>query len=233
VLYSTHKGNVMLKSFVDGRVIPVTLFDVSTILGHTYISSVQFWHEVLGHSSPQQWIHAQKIYNDGNFLPKRPSNFHCSTCALFNSKHQTPSAKSTRSKKVYDKIHTDLAGPFSVQSLGKHVYYMTLIDDHSRYTEIVFLKKKSDATSQLCRFCERVYTQTERYPRSVRSDQGGEYINNGWTTYGIEKGIIHETTAVYSPELNGIAERANLTLANMCRPALSDLPPSLWAEAFN
>jgi hypothetical protein len=28
VIYSMHKGNVMLKSFVDGRVIPDTLYDV-------------------------------------------------------------------------------------------------------------------------------------------------------------------------------------------------------------
>jgi hypothetical protein len=35
------------------------------------------------------------------------------------------------------------------------------------------------------------------------------------------------------PESNGIKERANLTLANICPPALVDLPPSLWAESFN
>jgi transposase InsO family protein len=74
--------------------------------------------------------------------------------------------------------------------------------------------------------CEPVYTQTGRYPRSVRSDQGGEYVNNEWTTRCTEKGIIHETTAAYSPESNGIAERANLTLANMCRPAL--VRPPTW-----
>jgi transposase InsO family protein len=110
---------------------------------------------------------------------------------------------------------------------------MTLINDYSRYTEICFLKKKSDATSHLRRFCERVNTQTGRYPCSVRSDQGGEFVNNEWITYCFEKGIIHEITAAYSPESNGIAERVNLTLANMCRLSLADLPPSLWAEAFN
>jgi hypothetical protein len=134
VPFFTHRGTVQLKSFIDGHIIPIALYnvlvlpewnmgdnliswskidskkttylnssssvseicmknnnqtvlrahlkdgiyhlDVSTILGHAYISSVQFWHEALGHSSPQQWIDTQKNYHDGNLLPKRLSKFH-------------------------------------------------------------------------------------------------------------------------------------------------------------
>jgi transposase InsO family protein len=89
---------------------------------------------------------------------------------------------------------------------------------------ICFLKKKSDTTSHPRCFCERVNTQTGRYSSSVRSDQRGEFVNNEWITYCFKKGIIHEMTAAYSPESNGIAERVNLILANMYRPSLIDLP---------
>jgi hypothetical protein len=145
VLYSMHKGTVMLNPFVDCHVIPVTLFDVlfipewnmgenlvclstidakgtaylystngvsnirmknndqivlrallkddiyhldvSTIYGKAYVSIVQFWHEALGHSSPSQWTNTREIYQVGDLLPKRPSQFHCSSYARFNSKH--------------------------------------------------------------------------------------------------------------------------------------------------
>lgn len=44
--------------------------------------------------------------------------------------------------------------------------------------------------------------------------------------YCEERGITHQTTAPYSPQSNGVAERYNRTLANMVRPALKDLPPA-------
>jgi hypothetical protein len=75
--------------------------------------------------------------------------------------------------------------------------------------------------------------QTRRYPCAFRSDQGGEYVNDVWDAYCINKGITHQTTAAYATESNGIPEHLNLTLAEMCRPSLADLPSSLWAEAYN
>jgi hypothetical protein len=104
---------------------------------------------------------------------------------------------------------------------------MTLINNYSYYTKIYFLKKQSDATSRLRRFSECVNTKTGRYPHSVRSDQGGEFISNEWITYCFEKGIIYEIAAVYSPKSNGIAGGVNLTLSNMCRLSLAGLLPNL------
>ena len=68
------------------------------------------------------------------------------------------------SSEPYNLVHTDLAGPFSVQSLGGAYYYMTLIGDHTRYAEIYFLKKKSEAINHLKAFCEKANTKTTRYP---------------------------------------------------------------------
>ena len=92
---------------------------------------------------------------------------------------------------------------------------MTLIDDCTRYTHIYFLKKKSDAIKYLKEFYELVHNKTGCYPRIVRSDRGGEYVNKEWTEYCSLKGIEHEVTPAYSPQSNGVAERFNLTIANM------------------
>jgi len=124
-------------------------------------------------------------------------------------------------------------GPFKVESMGCKKYMISLIDDFTRYAEVNLLFKKSDASRVLQTFCEKINTQTKRYPRSFRTDQGGEYIHTELTDYIESKGIQHLITAAYSPESNGVAERYNQTLTNMVRPSLDNVLASLWAEAFN
>ena len=77
----------------------------------------------------------------------------------------------------FDLVHSDLMGPFKVESLEKRKYMLTFIENTTRYTEVNFLYKKSDTRLLIKAFCEKVKTSTERYPRSFRTDQGNEYVN--------------------------------------------------------
>ena len=79
---------------------------------------VQFWHEALGHSSPRSWSHASNIFVDSNLLPKPPYDFFCHACTKFNSQHSKPLPIAHTSKQPFDLVYVDLAGSFSVQSLG-------------------------------------------------------------------------------------------------------------------
>ena len=110
---------------------------------------------------------------------------------------------------------------------------LTFVEYKTRYSEVNFLHKKSDASRLIKAFFEKVNTQTQRYPRSFRTDQGGEFVNGELEAYFKEKGITHQQTAAYSHESNGVAERYNQTLSAMVRPALEHALPSLWAEAYN
>lgn len=47
--------------------------------------------------------------------------------------------------KVMDIIHTDICGPMNIVSPGGSWHFLTMIDDHSRYTIVYFLKEKSEA----------------------------------------------------------------------------------------
>jgi hypothetical protein len=49
----------------------------------------------------------------------------------------------TREKGILELIHSDVFGPVPIPSLGKYVYYVSIIDDFSRNTSIYFLRKKS------------------------------------------------------------------------------------------
>ena len=67
------------------------------------------------------------------------------------------------------------------------------------------------------------------------SDHGGEYISSELQEYLRKNGIIHQTSAPYTPEQNGLAERMNRTIVERARSALiaAGLPKMFWAEAVS
>jgi hypothetical protein len=68
----------------------------------------------------------------------------------------------------------------------------------------------------------------------LRSDRGGEYLSSDFKRFCEEHGIIHQVTAPYAPQQNGVAERKNRTLMEMVSAMLvgSNLPSNLWGEAL-
>ena len=69
----------------------------------------------------------------------------------------------------------------------------------------------------------------------LKTDNGGEFINNKLRKYSQEKGILIMTSVAYNPKLNGHAERQNRTLVEGARTMLKDLEfgKDLWGEAIS
>ena len=81
----------------------------------------------------------------------------------------------TRSTKLLEIIHTDICGPFDTPFFGKEKYFITFIDDFSRYGYIYLLQEKSQAMNALEVYIIKVERQLERKVNIIRSDRGGEY----------------------------------------------------------
>lgn len=84
-------------------------------------------------------------------------------------------------------------------------------------------------------FIQRCKTQFDRFPKVIRSDRGGEYLDGELQAYLKSNGIIFQCTVPRCPEQNGISERKNRTLLEAIRTMLmtKNLPKYLWAEALN
>ena len=69
----------------------------------------------------------------------------------------------------------------------------------------------------------------------LRVDRGTEYLNEKMKNYIAECGIEIETSAPYTPQQNGKAERQNRMIVESARTSLiaAGLPFYLWAEAIN
>lgn len=122
-----------------------------------------------------------------------------------------------------------------VESVSKKKYFVTFIDAHSKYTEVFFLREKSEVPKVAMEYIEKLKTQFGRKPKIFRTDRGTEYINERLQSYLSKEGIRYECTVGYAPEQNGIAERKNRTLVEAARSMITDsgLPKSLWAEAIS
>ncbi|RVW26496.1 Retrovirus-related Pol polyprotein from transposon TNT 1-94 [Vitis vinifera] len=93
--------------------------------------------------------------------------------------------------------------------------------------------RKDEAIEKFVLYKNEVENQLNKKIKVLRSDQGGEY-ESPFVDICAQHGIIHETTAPYSPQSNGVAERKNRTLKEMMNAMLisSSLPQNMWGEAI-
>jgi hypothetical protein len=121
-----------------------------------------------------------------------------------------------------------------VLTKGDKRYFMTLIDDATRFCYVYLLHTKDEALDYFKIYKAEVENQLERKIKRLRSDRGGEYFSNVFDEFCEEHGIIHERTHPYSPQSNGVAERKNRTLTDLVNAMLdtAGLSKAWWGEAL-
>lgn len=136
---------------------------------------------------------------------------------------------SSRAKNVLELIHSDICGPLQTQSLGGAKYIATFIDDKTRHIDVTFLKSRSEIFSAFKKYQRKVERKTGRKIIKLRTDNAKEYLSHNFTQYLEQEGITRQLSTEYTPQQNGVAERANRTLVEMARTMLleSNLPKSL------
>ena len=130
-------------------------------------------------------------------------------------------------------IHSDLCEMNGVLTKGGKRYFMTLIDDASRFCYVYLLQTKDEALDYFKIYKTEVENQLERKIKRLRLDRGGEYFPKIFDEFCEEHGIIHERTPPYSPESNGVAERKNRILTDLVNAMLDTAGLSkAWWERF-
>lgn len=200
---------------------------------------LQFYHRLLGHASAKRIrsimettlgrkISTQECKVAWKTLPV------CDVCMYAKQVRKPFPTQGSRATNVLDLIHTDVCGKLYPASYNRKHYFVTFIDDFSRYTWIYFLASKDEVAKCFEKFRALAQNQIERTIKRVRTDNGGEYIGHEFQSILAHNGIIHETTNPHSPQQNGVAERKNRTLIETARCLLfeSGIPLKLWPEAI-
>ena len=81
-----------------------------------------------------------------------------------------------------------------------------------RYCFLYFKKQKSEALDKFKKFKATAEKESGIKIKAVRTDRGGEYMSEEFVSYLKQCGIQAKTTAAYSPQQNGVAERLNRTI---------------------
>jgi hypothetical protein len=132
-------------------------------------------------------------------------------------------------------VHIDLCGLLSSPSFSGCKYFLTFIADFSRRTWVYFLKLKRKVFDKFLAYKALVGNQSGHQIQKLRTYNGGEYVNNNFTSYCTTQGIQMQHTVPYAPQQNGVAERKNCTLQEManCMIQSKGLSLKYWVEAIN
>ena len=80
-------------------------------------------------------------------------------------------------------VHSDLCDPLPSASFSGFKYFLTFIDDYSRRTWVYFLKLKSEVFNMFLTYKALVEKQSGHQIIKLRSGNGGEYVNNRFTSF--------------------------------------------------
>lgn len=127
-----------------------------------------------------------------------------------------------------DVVHSDVWGPTA--SCNGYIYYVIFIDDYSKFTSLFPLINKSQVFDCFVKF----HLQFSKKLKILRSDNGGEFIDNNFRSYCDKFGIVHQTTCPHTAEQNGVSEQKHRHLIETTCTVLlhSSMPLKSWVEAL-
>lgn len=196
------------------------------------INQTYLWHLRLGHINLRR---IQRLVKDGPLGSLEVETFPiCESCLEGKMTKRPFTAKGYRAKDVLELVHSDLCGPMTIQARGGFEYFVTFIDDYSRYGYIYLMRRKSECFEKFKEYKAETEKRHGKCIKTLRSDRGGEYLFGEFRDYLSESGITSQLSAPGTPQQNGVAERRNRTLIEMVRSMMSysDLPNSFWGYAL-
>ncbi|KAE8734204.1 PLAC8 family protein [Hibiscus syriacus] len=141
----------------------------------------------------------------------------CAGCQYGKAHQLSYDESKFKEKEPLELVHSDVFGPVKQQSISGMRYMVTFIDDFSKYVWVFFMKEKSDTFSKFKVFRDSTEGEVGKKICCLRTDNGGEYRSNEFSQYLRECRIRHQYTCANTPQQNGVAERKNRYLAEICR----------------
>ena len=183
------------------------------------IYDTNLWNLRLGHNNLDR---ITRLVKDGPLRDLSVGSLPvCESCLEGKMTKRSFSTKGSRATEPLQLVHSDVCGPISVRARGGCEYFVTFIDDYSRYGYVYLMQRKSETFGKFKEFLAEAEKQLGKSLKTLRSDRGGEYLDNEFEDYLLEHGIVSQLTAPGTPQQNGVAERRNRTLLDMVRSMMS------------
>lgn len=125
--------------------------------------SVHSWHTRLGHPSLKHLSHLKSLIHVDSF--KGTCTDKCLICPLAKQRRLSFQSNNNLASHIFDLIHCDW-GPYKVPTHAGYRFFLTKVDDFSRYTWIFLMKNKLDVLSFIARLFTLIETQ---YGTSIKA----------------------------------------------------------------
>jgi hypothetical protein len=189
--------------------------------------SCDLWHYRLGHPSNSRIRLIQSI------VPaiSCKQNEICSICPLAKQHKLLFPVSVSISEFPFDLLHCDIWGPMATSSINGSKFFLTIVDDCTRFTWVHLMQHKSQTASIIHSFSNMVQTQFKTKIKCIRSDNGSEFHMKD---FFYTQGIIHQLSCVETPQQNAIVERKHQHLLNVARSLRfqSHLPLQFWSDCI-
>lgn len=215
---------VVFKGLTRGNVYILPTTDASPYSATTPVMAAAavaapVWHGRLAHAAVDAVMRTSAAVDGMDIAgahPRRDLGGVCDACVVSKMCPKPFPSSTTTTGAPLELVHTDVCGPMPVASLGGARYVVTVLDDHSGAHDAVPIASKADAGEAIRDVIVRWEARTGRRLLHWRSDRGGEYMSNSMAAWTRNRGATHETTAPYTPQQNGKAERLHPPREGRC-----------------
>ena len=165
--------------------------------------SSMLWHRRLGHISIDR---INRLVKDGVLSTLNYTNLETWVDCIKGKQTNKSRKNANKSSNILEIIHTNICYP-DMDMLGKN-YFITFIDDYSRYMYVYLLHNKYEALDAFKVFKAEVENQCKKQIQIEKSDRGdkyyGRYTENGqapspFGKFLQEHGIVAQHTMPGSP----------------------------------
>lgn len=156
----------------------------------------------------------------------------CQVCPMARQQRISFPISSIKTNYPFQMLHIDIWGPYHECTYNDFKYFLTIVDDFTRTTWTHLMSHKSNSLTILKAFVTFAKTQFEKPAKVIRSDNDMEFCSHEANQFYSQKGILHQSTCVETPQQNGIVERKHKHLLETARALLfqSKLPIKFWGE---
>ncbi|GKC35656.1 retrotransposon protein, putative, ty1-copia subclass [Tanacetum coccineum] len=147
-----------------------SMYDIRNKRAKLNLDSTLLWHCRLGHISKKR---IEKLQHDGLLNSTDIKSFEkCVSCMFGKMARKSYSHQVERAKDILGLIHTDVCAQFRTVSRQGASYFVTFIDDFSRYGYVYLLKHKHEVFKTFKVFQKEDENQLEKTIKSLCSDCG-------------------------------------------------------------
>nr|XP_009597447.1 uncharacterized protein LOC104093413 [Nicotiana tomentosiformis] len=135
----------------------------------------------------------------------------------------------------FSEQHLPPTGPYRIPTHDNKRFFLSLVDDYSKYIWIFLLTTKVDTIVALKNFLAMVRNQFRTSIKCLRTDNGTEFMNDQVTFLFQNLGILHQSSCVYTPQQNRVIEKRHRSILDMARALRFQayVPLCFWGECVS